>query len=595
MSATTFDFAAVRQTLASLASAKLDMHAFYARNARLGMSPRQQHLNGLWAHYATAQYDGYKFDWDGRDRVNAVDMEAVVSGRGIPNGFYDAGAQLAPLKFRKPAAPYHIVRAVVHRFSGLLFSAKRHPQLSVEGDSMTEDYARTLANTARLWPAMMLARNYGGGMGTACIGFQFVDGKPLVEVHDPRWLTPKFKDRHALTVEAIEKRYLYPVDEWNSEKQAWEQVPYWYRRVITESEDVVFKPVRVNPDGSEPMWTPERAIEHGFGFCPVVWIQNVTVQDDIDGEPDCQGEYDSARMIDLLYSEAAGGGLNNCDPTVVVKTHLALAELRKGSDHTIKIQPGDEADYMEIAGTGPTTAMEIARELRSRFLEVVECVLDDHPNDIAAGQRTATEVTKRYESMYSRADTFREQYGERGVKPLMDMMLRSARAKTKVTVDATGKAVKPTIFLPPRVVKKGDDVQVVPRQLGDRTDVVLETQWPPYAELSTQDGYTATQMAVAARVGKLIDAEHAAKLIAPYFGVEDLPGMLDRLAKEAQEQQSQLDSSMGIGGIPPGGSMMPRRPAGAAPIPRATPSTPRGTPPTAGQPQRPEQKKPGEP
>src|SRR5579859_6665604 len=91
------------------------------RIENLGMTPRQLELNHYWSYFATVQYDARKVDWDGSERMDPVDRQAIATAGTLPGGFYDAGKEF-PLKFRRPSSPYHLGRVVVTRHTGLLFS-----------------------------------------------------------------------------------------------------------------------------------------------------------------------------------------------------------------------------------------------------------------------------------------------------------------------------------------------------------------------------------------------------------------------------------------------------------------------------------------
>ena len=518
-----------------------------AKISRLGMSPRQQELNRWWASYRGQQYDARRVDWDGSERVAHLDAETIASAGFIPPGFYDAGAQF-PIKFRRPSTPYHLRKVIVDRFTGLLFSDRKHPAIRVEGDPASEDYVRTLAEVSRLWPAMILARTYGGAMGTTVLGFQFVDGKPVVEVHDPRWCYPEFEDRYALRLAKLEKRYMFPIDERDPETGNWVQRPYWYRREITTEKDILYKPVPVD-DGEEPQWEIEREVDHNFGFCPAVWVQNSPVQDDIDGDPDCLGIDDLCDQIDALLSQATIGVLANCDPTLKIITDADLDGIKKGSRNAIKLPQGSSADYMEMSGAGPKAALDLADRLRALALEVAQCVLDN-PN---ATMKTATEVERSYASMLARADVFREQYGERGVKPLMEMMVKAVQSLSKPRA-VGGQIVRQAIELPPRMTAQEDGtVARTARELGPGG--VLNLNWGPYFAPTLEDAVKAAQSAVAAKTGGLLDTEHAVAFVAPYFMVEDAATLTRKVKAEAAESQAQMEQmSMGMmdgGGIPP--------------------------------------------
>jgi hypothetical protein len=507
-----------------------------AKVARLGMSPRQMQLNHYYSWYKCCNYDARRVDWDGRERADPVDHEAIAHAGFIPPGFYDAGATF-PLKFRRPTAPYALVKVIVDRFTGLLFSEGRHPQVRVEGDPDTEDYIGALAEEARLWQAMIRARTFGGATGTVVVGFQFIEGRPVVEVHDPRWVRPDFADRATHRLRAIEKRFMFPIEIQDPESGAWIPVPHWYRRVINEQEDVLWKPVPVG-DGDEPNWDDpnliEAQVEHGLGECPVVWIQNIPVEDDIDGDPDCHGVYDMVESIDALIAQANRGIIANSDPTVVIVSPDNLPEVRKGNENAIKLTQGS-AGYMEASISGPKAALEMADMLRKKVLEVAQCVLE-HPEQ--GGARTATEVKLVYSSMTAKADVLREQYGERCVKPLLEMMLRAAQKVTAPVQDEEG-IRRGKLNLPDRVVRgENGSISREPRKLG--TGGAIKLQWPDYFEASLQDIELVTRAAGEAKALGLLDAEHAAKKVAPYYDVEDVPAMLEKVKSEAKERADEI-------------------------------------------------------
>jgi hypothetical protein len=510
------------------------------RIARLGLSPRQQRLNYYYSHYRGQCYDARAIDWDGTPHLDELDREAIARQTFLPPGYYDAGI-LWPLKFRRPTAPYALVKVIVDRFTGLLFSERRHPQLRVDGDPITEDFVRALAEASRLWQVMIQARTFGGACGSAAISFQFVEGHPIVEAHDPRWLFPRFDDRATLRLKALEKRYQYPEERFDPEEQKWVEEHFWYRRLIDDEHDVLWDPVPVG-DGEEPPWEqlPMKAVEHGLGFCPAVWIQNMPVAGDVDGDPDAHCIYDLVESIDALLSQANRGVLANSDPTLVLEAPNAdtAGELKKGSDNAIVGPPGTKASYLELQGAGAKAAMELAEDMRKKALEVAQCVLE-HPE---VAQRTATEVERSYASMLARADVMREQYGERGVKPLLDMMVKAARKLTRAV--RNGQTIeRGALALPDRVEVKDDQVTRTPRRLGD-SNGQIRLQWSGYFEPKVPDALAATQAAGEALGGGLIDQDHATRFVSEYFRVDDVPAMLKKMQAEAKQRQAARDEQM---------------------------------------------------
>lgn len=493
---------------------------FLARNKRLGMSPRQQRLNHFYSRYTCSLYDSRKYDWDGSEHADPIEFESISQSGFIPPGFYDAGATL-PLKFRRPSAPYFLDKVITDRFTGLLFSQRKHPTLRVIGNPEAEKQIGVLAERSRLWASFMKARTMGGAMGSVAIGFQFIKGRPIVEVHDPRWLFPDFLDRGTLELRAVEKRYQFPKEVQDPETGEWREEWYWYRRVIDRAADTLFQPAPVG-DGDEPEWKVQRSIEHGFGFCPVVWVQNIEVLDDIDGEHDCHGILELSDEIDRHLSSASRAILHNGDPTLVLATACQLDDIKKGSNNAIKLEPGSSVKYLELSGSGSDASFKAADKFRELALEIAQCVLEN-PDKGVGSRATATEIERSYSSMLAKADMLREQYGERGLKPLVQMMIRAAATLSK-----------------PR--REGDEIRRysvdVDLSAIDPEDEIT-VAWGPYFEPSIQDALTSAQAAAAAKMSGLIDDEHASTFVAPNFRIDDVTEMIDNIKKKAADQQAE--------------------------------------------------------
>lgn len=570
------------------------------RIARLGMTKRQQRLNELWAVYKCQHYEHCQVDWNGKKRMDQIDKEAIASGGYIPPGFYDAGKQAEeiPLSLRYPTSPYALVPIIVNRFTGMLFSEQQHPEIQVDGDPATEDFLRQVAEEGRLWSRMMSARVYGGAVGTAVLGFQFINGKPVFEVHDPRWCTPEFEEHGSLKLVSIEKKYMFTKEVQDETTRKFETKVFWYRRLIDTQRDVVFQEIEVTEE--EPNWTPRKEVQHGLGFCPVVWIHNQEAGDgEIDGEPDCdEFVYKKALTIDTLRSQAIRGTVMNCDPSIVFITKAELTDIKKGSGHALRVPEGD-VKYLEITGSGIKAAMEIAAEEKKEALEQAQCVLESE----TANEKTATEIERRYQAMISKADKMREQYGVNGVVPLLDMVYQAAfkLAQPKaVTVapelDSTGQAVSAELVdeagqqIAPvqQIVRGGFNLsqrEVVDSVSGlkvrqDRepgAGGTVKLKWPGYFSPTNADIEQASRAAQAAKDGGLIDDETAIKFVAPYFKAEDDPELVNKVRSQAAERDATLNAMvMGNSAVGRDTSALPGAPSNEPRIPNGadTPGLP---------------------
>lgn len=510
------------------------------------LTERQLKLSRFWSYYKAAQYDVRAFDWDGRRRPGQSEHETIASRGYVPQGFVDATKTLddLPTKFRRPVAPYHLVRSVVRRFTSLLFGARSHPTVECLDDWATGDYVQGLMKETMFWARWAQARKYGGGQGSACVTFAFVDGKPMLEVHDPRFVTPKFKDQRTRELDSLEIKYQFARTEKTSDGTV-RQVLYLYRRIIGANADVTFIPIRVDDESAVWREDPAQRHDHNLGEVPGVWVCNTDPElGDVDGEPDCLGIFDESEEIDALLSQGSVGVKANCDPSLAIASDLELGEIRRGSKYALKLARGDTANLLETTGSGATAARDTAIMHRDLALEVVSCVIDNP----GISSQTATEVDRRYEAMWDRADEFRETYAEFGIKPLLGKMLRAIRKLTStVTVDpVTGEQRVGAVFVPPRIEQiKTDDgspgqVVVTPRVVGVGT--LLEVTWPPWSRPTATDAQTAAGAVSMAVSAKVLDRASGIAYIAPMFGGGD-PDEIERRidAETAQSMDAEAN------------------------------------------------------
>lgn len=513
------------------------------------MTPRQLTLNRLWAWFRCVQYDGRKMDWNGTERLEALDHEVVETTGYIPDGFQViTDSDKLPLKFRRPTAPYNLPKVVIERFTAMLFSTRRHPEFVSATEPDTQEWMAAVATTGRLWPAMVLARNYGGAMGSTALGFSFTNGVPRFEAHDPRWCFVEF-GADAEEVVRLEKKYPYTREEFVAKNGRYEPVMYWYRRVIDTKADVVYAPMpdtvlREAVEKKQPIpWRVAKEVVHGFDFCPVEWVQNLAIEDDLDGEPDCAGIYDTSETIDALYSQANAGTLANCDPTLLLKSDSDLGDIALGSKNVVKVNQGDDGKFLEIQATGIKAARELAEEFKQNALEVVSCVLDG--SDVG-DRATATEVERKYSAMLTKCDLFREQYGK-ALICLMQKVIRAVRRMEQPrtveypAADGSGTTTvveKMVVKLPPKViVDETGNHQVVEQKLGLGEHVALK--WPAYFNPSLSDTKLGADAVASARTAGALDTETAVRFLSPYFGSPEPRVVMENLAREKEEAREE--------------------------------------------------------
>jgi len=508
----------------------------------LKLTARQMELNTRWSFFKVQEHMGKGVDWEGRAVMSGPARDGISRNGYLPPGYAVVGDGL-PREFRRPVAPYGIVRNIVSRFTGLLFSNRKQPRVGVPGDEDTEDWLNAQLVFGQFWSAMIQTRNYGGGMGSGCTGFKFVQGRCQFEALDPRWATAEFMGKGSQDLQRLTIEYTYVKEEKDLEGN-WKPIWYWYRRVIDTETDTVWVPVKCKQKAPAWDYIQKNVVRHGLGFVPYEWVQNISEGADMDGEPDCAGIYEMVQAIDNLMTEVYSGTIKNLDPTLVLTTDASLGTLAKGSDNALKIPIGSSASYLELAGSGPTLGITVAKELEDRAYRLAQCV----PDQVLfqnSGEKTALEIERVYSSMLERADDLREQYGPMIIR-LCQKLLQAVRMWTAIREvpgpDGTTRFVRGKVYTPPKVVQQPDgDTLEVPRDMGKGT--ICEVKWPPYFRPTLSDVETALRICTTAKDAEVMTKATAIKFYAPYVSMDPLKEMHDLKKQEEANLAAQADAA----------------------------------------------------
>ena len=528
-----------------------DVKRFFFDNAIVGETDRFRRLNRYEAHWLCNQYAHQPHDWWG---LPADAAETVSPSVQVPMGFTQPALNLLARQ-KRPTAPYNLAKAIVDRFTGLLFSETRKPDVEVEGDPDTDDFLHAAMEQMRFWAHWREARAMGGATGSVLATLHLRRGRFVMQCHNPKHVQILWKDRRALEPLGALIIYRYPQEDFVVDPKTGEtisrQVDYLYRRIITDQDDTVYKPVRLEP-GANLAWEVESEAEHRMGVFPGVWVQNKPVIEQEDGDPDCQGAWQSFDTIDRLISQMNKALLLNLDPTLVLKIDpkelLAMGgNVRKGSENALNVGSGD-AKYLEMVASGVEAGHKLVDRLKQNVLDVTRCVLVD-PEKLSGAAQSAKAMEYIYAPMLEQADELRSQWGDTGVIPMLRLVELMARKFHGVEAEQEGKRVVMQLDLP----KKADGS---PRVLGPGGWIRLK--WGAYFSPTETDKQIMISNIVSAKTGEIIDEETAVNAGAPIFGVQDAKSMMAKI-QEAKDRQM----SMGMG-PEYGGEPMP--PAEEAPI-----------------------------
>lgn len=453
--------------------------------AALYNSARAIELGYRASYFACTQHDGKQYRWDGTLGGDKQSMRTTppMMGSAAPSGFI-------PLSVRRPSAPYRLARKMVSSFTGMLFGQGRWPQMRSK-DPETQAAAEQLSTEGEFPSRFIQARNYAGPSGTAGVSWQFVEGKPRVNVHRGSNIHPLFwVDResrvlaHVIELKRVEQFAPDPEDDNKLKPMA-----FWQRRDWTLQADVVFKLVPVYSD-TPPSWVidEEQSTIHNDGECHFVWVANLPPEDDTeDGACDYAETYEQQDELDILNSVATNGVKLNLDPTVV----LSLSEdqqqpgvIRKGSDNAIVLLKGGTASYMQLQDT--TAGREAINQQRQQILEVCECVVAD-PDKAAAAAASGEAQRMLYAPMLNKTDTLRMQWGP-AIALLTNQMLRSWRRLRETPVQVE---VEPANDIEVIDATDGSPLELEPEYEEAAQDLVLQPRVMrrPNAETGKEEEY----------------------------------------------------------------------------------------------------------
>ena len=541
---------------------------FLQRNAVFGETLRFRQLDRYEAHYRGTQYDHQKTDWWGReaDYAEVVSPDAVTAP-----GFTTAGGPSDEVTVRdmRPTAPKNLCRTIVNRYTGFLFSDSRLPTVKVENDEDTEALLRAVVDEFGFWPAWRSARKLGGAEGSACMTAHLRDGAFAFEVHNTKNLTVIWKDRRTWTPRGILKMYKYPVEENVVDPKTrrvtgTRLVDYVYRRIITDEVDCTFKPVPLDAGDVAGQWEPDPAltVTHSLGVFPGVWVQNTSESEDMDGDADCEGAWQSLDTLDRLLAQLNKGVILNLDPTPVIgvdeKEIATGGGMRKGSDNALYVGVNGKATYLEMTGQGIEKGLALLAELKKSVCEVTRYV-DVDPDKISGSAQSAKAIEYLFAPMIECADELRSQYGPAVVRLLrvVETMVRkfydAAPVQLPARADGTPQIGKFELDLPKRSVQREvpdtgavEDV-LVTHKLGSGGRVSIA--WGPYFAATVTDDKQRIDNAVTAKQGGLVSHETAIESTADIFGIEDVAG---EKSKVDEEQAAEAQAMLAQSGFPPG-------------------------------------------
>lgn len=494
-------------------------------------SPRWREIDRLMRYFENEQYEDRPYTWDGSYATGQEVVGAPVSPGWMP-----------PLNERRPPAVYGIAPMMTERLTGLVFGSDRFPSLKCEDDPATEDWFEGVREAGQLPSVMKHIRNVGGAAGEVFASWAWMDGDPLVEVLDPRWVQVlKWKSRikrvpsHVISIypfcEPGVDRDGYLVD-----KQSW-RAREWFDQTVMGTPSVVERVWRYVPevatkDGNviEPArWEilEEKDLPPKYERVPIACMINAQKITDAIGKGDYQGNEGMIDDLNLVLCATTNGVALNADPTLCVNPpNGAIGNdgkpVRKGGFNTIF---GD-AKYVEISGSSVAAGLSTTDKLRTYALEVGR-VANLDPETIG-GQQSGEAMRRLMMPTTECCDGLRLAYGDRGYVEIQRGLTELARLMPENSFNVPKRVEKKVVDGVEKVVK------LIERAPGSGTSFKLD--WPPYFRDGAADEQAKLAGIQTAAGGRpIISPKRAIEMAKPITGVVDVEQELKDIVEGTRE------------------------------------------------------------
>lgn len=460
--------------------------------------------------------------------------------------FLQEGDDAPPLLERAPCVVAPVVADAIRSHADFVLGEGRWPAIRPVAGALSEEAHERISavlteieKQVRLPSAAREGFEDALGRGTAVAIVCVRDGILEIEHVEAEWCTPTFDRANPKRVAALEIRYPYVETFFNASSAKYEQRCMLFRRVIDAQRDVTFLPVVASPDGREPsQWVedPDATVAHELGVCPVIWyrpLAGTKRRQSVDGRPIHWGVLDEIDAYNFALSQRHRAAIAVGDPMMwesgvdpsnppggVGRDARAIVEVTpdgrgphpkgtfrfapSGFGTTVRrrgagaIWSSESPDYKVGLLTLPGDALEAItahatglKAILERALGVVD--LDIENAKIAADMSGKAQQIARQRQV-DRDNTYRQDFGDEYLVPLLRMILRVARS----------------------VISRGLGVQVEGIEAIRSIDVErlgFDLAWGPY--------FASTPVDQQATVSLVKDAL-AAKLVTRRIGIEKL-------------------------------------------------------------------------
>lgn len=530
-------------------------------------------------------------------------LERFVKGtqyEGMPSWWADD----VPLFKRGPCIVYPVVATAISSHVSMVLgkmpvitSAPDEDDEDEEDDfGLDEDDSKVvdrgvvkIAKQANLHTVFKQLLRTAMGQKSAVAVLGLANGKLTVTTPLAKWCKPTFADDDPRAVKSLEIRYPYLEDYEDPATRKKSKRCMLYRRTIDDQRDITYEPVEAPKDARvEPAWKAQSAktIEHGFGFCPVIWypfLKQETGVQDVDGQAIHDLLLDEISGLDFCLSQKHRAVLYNGDPVLIeigvekgynpteTVDFPALMKPAEGyptdpdqnKDWRVpnaggrrmgrKRGPGTTWQYPANDGKTdvkylalPPGAMEAlekhAADLELKIVEALHWMPID-PKQMASGATLSGRALEwLHKKQINFCDDVRPDFANNCALPVIEMLLRIVLRLSETPdqglylagVDKVVAILKR--FMRDQRTRDGQTrkVWVAPH---------LRVQWADYFRPSEADRKVVSDMTRADLQASVIKRATAVKTLAPFYGIENPAQYAEDMEKEDAEKAESLQAS----------------------------------------------------
>jgi hypothetical protein len=334
---------------------------------------------------------------------------------------------------RRPSVGYALCRTVVEDSVSLLFGEGRFPQMMCVNDAARQQIAALVAATKL--DGVMMDAALRGSVGSVAILLRVLESRVFFEVMDTDYLDPEWRATAPDTMERLTEKYQVAGEDLAAMRYAVKpddmKKMFWFQRIFTETAETYYQPWLVDQKGPNgeayvPRIDPEKTVEHGLGFVPVVWVKNLLGGPGLDGCCTFEPAINSQIEIEYQLSQASRGLRYSSDPLLMIREPAGAGGglMPRSAASALVVSEKGDAKLLEINGTATAAVIEFCRLVRELGLESIHGNRSTPDKMGMAQSGRALELL--HEPLVWLAGQLRTQYGP-ALLELIRMVMRASR------------------------------------------------------------------------------------------------------------------------------------------------------------------------